>query len=155
MTDSPTILIVDDELFNLDLLEQELEAVGCRIVTAGNGEEALEKVETENPDLVLLDIIMPGIDGFEVCRRLKASHSSADIPVIFMTALSSVEDKVKAFTAGGVDYITKPFQSEEVMSRVRVHLDLRKARRQLVERNQLLQQEIDAHNRARQTIEYL
>ena len=155
MTDSPTILIVDDELFNLDLLEQELETVGCHIVTAGNGEEALEKVETENPDLVLLDIIMPGIDGFEVCRRLKASHSSADIPVIFMTALSSVEDKVKAFNAGGVDYITKPFQSEEVMSRVRAHLDLRKARRQLTERNQLLQQEIDAHNRARQTIEYL
>jgi DNA-binding NtrC family response regulator len=155
MTDSPTILIVDDELFNLDLLEQELETGGYRIATAGNGKEALEKAEAESPDLVLLDIIMPGIDGFEVCRRLKASDSTADIPVIFMTALSDVEDKVKAFAAGGVDYVTKPFQSEEVMSRVRAHLELRQARQQLAEHNQLLQQEIDAHNRARQTIEYL
>ena len=155
MTESFTVMIVDDELFNLDVLEQELDTSGYRIVTASSGAEALDNVEKDKPDLILLDIIMPEIDGYEVCRRLKASDSSKDIPVIFMTALSDVEDKVKAFAAGGLDYVTKPFQPEEVMSRVRVHLELRRARQQLVERNQRLQQEIDDHHRARQTIEYL
>ena len=148
-------MIVDDELFNLDVLEQELDSFGYRIVTANNGEVALKDAKTEIPDLILLDILMPKIDGFEVCRRLKADDSTSDIPVIFMTALSDVQDKIKAFEAGGVDYITKPFQSEEVMSRVRVHLELRQARRELAEQNERLRQEIDAHHRARQTIEYL
>ncbi len=155
MTDTPTIMIVDDELFNLDVLEQEFETTGYRIVTAGDGEEALSKAGTCKPDLVLLDILMPKIDGFEVCRRLKTQEQTKDIPVIFMTALSEVEDKVKAFEAGGVDYVTKPFQLEEVLSRVRAHLDLQQARRELAEQNARLREEIDAHNRARQTIEYL
>jgi formate hydrogenlyase transcriptional activator len=155
MTESFTVMIVDDELFNLDVLEQELDTSGYRIVTASSGAEALDNVEKDKPDLILLDIIMPEIDGYEVCRRLKASDSSKDIPVIFMTALSDVEDKVKAFAAGGLDYVTKPFQSEEVMSRVRVHLELRRTRQQLVDQNQRLQQEIDDHHHARQTIEYL
>ncbi len=157
MSDSnpPTILIVDDELFNLDVLEQELDNLGYRIKTAGDGEAALCSVQADKPDLILLDIVMPKIDGFEVCRRLKADESTRDIPVIFMTALSDVQDKVKAFAAGGVDYVTKPFQSEELMSRVRAHLELQQARRQMVEHNERLQQEIDAHHRARQTIDYL
>ena len=157
MSDSnpPTILIVDDELFNLDLLEQELDSLGYRIQTAGDGEAALRSVQADKPDLILLDIVMPKIDGFEVCRRLKADGGTRDIPVIFMTALSDVQDKVKAFAAGGVDYVTKPFQSEELMSRVRAHLELQQVRRNMAEQNERLQQEIDAHHRARQTIDYL
>ncbi|MDA9982022.1 sigma-54 dependent transcriptional regulator [Gammaproteobacteria bacterium] len=157
MSDSnpPTILIVDDESFNLDLLEQELDCLGYRTQTAGDGEAALRSVRAEKPNLILLDIVMPKIDGFEVCRRLQADDGTRDIPVIFMTALSDVEDKVKAFAAGGVDYVTKPFQSEELMSRVRAHLELQQARRNMAEQNEHLRQEIDAHHRARQTIEYL
>ena len=151
----PTIMIVDDELFNLDVLEQELDNLGYHIVTAGDGEAALRSAKADPPDLILLDILMPKIDGFEVCRRLKADENTHDIPVIFMTALSDVQDKVKAFEAGGVDYVTKPFQSEELLSRVRVHLELQQARRKLAGQNELLHQEIDAHHRARQTIEYL
>jgi chemotaxis protein methyltransferase CheR len=152
---SPTILIVDDELFNLEVLEQHLDKLGYCIVAAGDGETALRVAKEEKPDLVLLDIVMPRIDGFEVCRRLKADDNTSSIPVIFMTALSDLQDKVKAFESGGVDYVTKPFKAEELSSRVRVHLELQQARQQLIQQNDLLQREIDAHYRSQQAVEYL
>lgn len=148
-------MIVDDELFNLEVLEQELEVAGFSIVTATDGKKALNTIKKDKPDLVLLDILMPEMDGFEVCRKLKSSAETEDIPVIFMTALSDVNDKIEAFKAGGVDYVTKPFQLEEVMSRVQAHLELQQARRNLADQNKRLQEEIDAHNRAKQTIDYL
>ena len=155
MTDRSKILIVDDEPFNVDVLAQELETLGYEIISAGNGQEALQKVETEDPDLILLDIIMPAVDGFEVCRRLKASDNTKDIPVIFMTALSETPDKVKAFAAGGVDYVMKPFQTEELLARVKTHLDLRHTQKELFDQNARLRKEIEAHQRSKATIGYL
>jgi CheY-like chemotaxis protein len=98
MSDPAKILIVDDEPFNVDVLEQELELLGYQTLSAGNGLDAVRIAEAERPDLVLLDIVMPGMDGFEVCERLKASAATKDIPVIFMTALSEIADKIKAFS---------------------------------------------------------
>ena len=150
-----TILVVDDEPLNLELLAQELEDEGYRLVEAQSGEAALTACSVQAPDLILLDIMMPGMDGLETCKRLKADAELADIPVIFMTALSEAEDKVAAFRAGGADYITKPFQSEEVLARIRVHVDLRDASHSLQRRNQQLQQKINALQDAQQTIHYL
>ena len=92
-----------------------------------NGRQALQAVEQDPPDLILLDITMPEMDGYEVCRRLKANERSRDVPVIFLTALTDTADKVRAFDAGGVDYVTKPFQFEEVLARVKTHIALRRA----------------------------
>jgi DNA-binding NtrC family response regulator len=155
MSDPAKILIVDDEPFNVDVLEQELELLGYQTASAGNGSDALNIAETDNPDLILLDVVMPAMDGFEVCERLKASAVTKDIPVIFMTALSETADKVKAFSIGGVDYIMKPFQNEELLARVRTHLELRHAQLQLIEQNARLRQEIEAHQQSKATIEYL
>ena len=127
MSETPKILIVDDEPLNLELLEQELEELGFEIVTASSGAEAVEAAAAQSPDVILLDILMPGMDGFEVCRQLKATAGLREIPVLFMTALSDTDDKLRAFEAGGVDYIVKPFQSEEVVARVNTHLQLRGA----------------------------
>ena len=119
------ILIVDDNPNNIKVLFEVLEQANFCVLIAKNGESALEKVATVPPDLILLDVMMPGIDGFETCRRLKASDFAQEVPVIFMTALSDVADKVKGFNLGAVDYITKPFQQEEVLARVNLHLKLR------------------------------
>ncbi len=119
------ILVVDDSTANLQLLMNLLTEQGYTIYPASDGELALEFVQSTLPDLILLDIKMPGMDGFEVCRRLKADDRSASIPVIFLSALEDEHDKVKAFQAGGVDYITKPFQQEEMLARVRIHLRMR------------------------------
>ena len=153
--DRPRVLIVDDEPLNLELLRQELEVLGYQVDEARNGEEALRRSGEHPPDVILLDIIMPGMDGFEVCRRLKATEGTRDARVIFMTALSDIEDKITAFEVGGVDYVSKPFQVEEVLARVSTHVDLRRTSRELVERNRRLEEEIERHRRARQTIEYL
>jgi len=155
VSDLTTVLIVDDDPLNLELLEQELEALGCTIVSAASGKEALRLADEREPDVILLDILMPSMDGFEVCRRLRASETMRDVPVIFMTALSGIDDKIAAFDAGGVDYITKPFQTEEVLARVSTHLQLRRARQELSRQNERLRGEIEAHRRAKQTIEYL
>ena len=120
-----TILIVDDTPTNLSVLFDLLTASGIKVFIAEDGEDALDKVEYCRPDLILLDVIMPVIDGFETCRRLKASESTKDIPVIFMTALSDPEDKVRGLNLGAVDYVTKPLQHEEVLARVSIHLNLR------------------------------
>ncbi|SFM96208.1 sensor histidine kinase [Rugamonas rubra] len=127
----PTILIVDDSLSYLGALLDRLERHGFLVVLAQTPAEGLMRAEFADPDLILLDVIMPGIDGFEVCRRLKASKATKDIPVIFMTGLTDAKQKVIGFNAGGVDYITKPFQIEEVLARVNTHLALRKANREL------------------------
>lgn len=128
-----TILIVDDTPANLGVLVETLGAAGYQLMVAEDGEEALSQTEQTQPDLILLDLMMPGIDGFETCRRLKARAATADVPVLFMTALSETADKVKAFAAGGVDYITKPIEHEEALARVRTHLALRRLRRELQE----------------------
>jgi two-component system sensor histidine kinase/response regulator len=126
-----TILIVDDTPANLGVLVETLGAAGYQLMVAEDGEEALAQTEQSQPDLILLDVMMPGIDGFETCRRFKARESMRDIPVLFMTALNEIGDKVKAFTAGGVDYITKPIEHEEALARVRTHLTLRRLHRAL------------------------
>jgi two-component system sensor histidine kinase/response regulator len=126
-----TILIVDDTPANLGVLVETLGAAGYRLMVAEDGEEALAQTGQTQPDLILLDVMMPGIDGFETCRRLKARESTRDVPVLFMTALNETADKVKAFAAGGVDYITKPIEHEEALARVRTHLALRRLRQEL------------------------
>jgi adenylate cyclase len=136
------ILIVDDNPDNLDLLFFFLSDSGFIVEVATDGERAIQKVEEAHPDLILLDVMMPGIDGFETCRRLKANESSKDIPVIFMTALSETVDKVRGFDVGAVDYITKPIQQEDLKARVTTHLTIRNLNLRLQEQNRRLQEEI-------------
>ncbi|NEO83759.1 MAG: response regulator [Spirulina sp. SIO3F2] len=142
--DSPTgdILVVDDVPQNLRLLTSLLSQKGHRVRSVLSGEMALKAAQISPPDLVLLDINMPRMDGYEVCTRLKANPKTAPIPVIFVSALQDVVDKVKAFGVGGADYITKPFQFAEVLVRVEHQLQLLHLQRMLKERNQRLEQEI-------------
>ncbi len=125
------ILIVDDKPANLRLLSSMLTEEGYKVRSVINGDMALTAAHAAPPDLILLDISMPGMNGYEVCEALKGEASLRDIPVIFISALDATQGKVKAFTAGGVDYITKPFQIEEVLARVRTHLALRNSQREL------------------------
>ena len=129
------ILIVDDNQTNLDVLFELLKNYGFKVLVAQDGESAIEQIEYIHPDLILLDIMMPGIDGFETCHRLKADQATQDIPIIFMSALSDTVDKVKGFQTGAVDYITKPFQHEEVLSRIQTHLTIRSLQKKLEEKN--------------------
>ena len=125
MNNKKLILIIDDTPENLRLLGEMLEKAGYEVLLATSGPEALQIAEASpSPDLILLDVMMPGMDGFEVCRRLKASPVSRLIPVIFISALDMTTRKLQAFNAGAVDYITKPFQIKEVVARVRAHLQL-------------------------------
>ena len=121
------ILIVDDVLDNLSILGHFLQQSGLEISVARSGEKAFELVEQNKPDLILLDIMMPGIDGLEVCRRLKDDVSTKDIAIIFITAMAGTEDMMRGFNAGGVDYIAKPFHEKEVICRITTHLKLKKA----------------------------
>jgi len=125
------ILVVDDTPANLQLLTEMLKERGYKVRPAPSGELALRGARAAPPDLILLDITMPGMDGFEVCSHLKADERLREIPVLFISALNETSDKVRAFQAGGVDYVTKPFNIEEVEARVRTHLDLRRQRREL------------------------
>lgn len=125
------IVIVDDNPSNLRVLSAMLEGAGYKVRPALSGELALRSVAASPPDLILLDIRMPEMDGYETCRRLKADPRISDVPVVFISALSETEDKVTAFQAGGIDYVTKPFQSEEVLARVRTHLQLHRMQRHL------------------------
>lgn len=138
-----TILVVDDTPTNLEILFDLLTNYGFKILVAEDGESALQKAAYASPDLILLDILMPGIDGFETCSRLKANESTRDIPVIFMTALSETADKVRGLQVGAVDYVTKPLQHEEVLARVQTHLRLRSLTKQLQAQNVQLEQEIE------------
>jgi two-component system, sensor histidine kinase and response regulator len=137
-----TILLVDDNPTNLGVLFDLLSDAGFKILIATDGESAIAQISYVKPDILLLDVMMPGIDGFETCRRLKQNIDTQDIPIIFMTALTETVDKVKGFEVGAVDYITKPFEYEEVLVRLRTHLTIQNLRRSLEDRNQLLQQEI-------------
>jgi len=119
------ILVVDDNPTNLAVISQALRTEGWQVRIAVDGEDALSKVAQNPPELILLDVQMPGIDGFEVCKRLKADEATSDIPIIFMTALSDTDSKVKGLALGAVDYIAKPFEQQEAIARVRVHLQLR------------------------------
>lgn len=143
-----TILIVDDNPVNLGVVVDHLEEQGFEVTVAQGGEEALERAAFVQPDLILLDVMMPGIDGFETCRRLKAKGETRDIPVIFMTALADLHDKISAFKAGGVDYVSKPFQIEELLARVRTHVELQSAKARLTSQNMELHQEIGARRNA-------
>jgi len=134
-TNQSNILIVDDVPQNLLVLKHILKKQGHTVRTALNGELALKTVQILPPDLILLDIIMPDMRGDEVCRHIKADEKTRDIPVIFITSLSDMEDKIKGFEVGGVDYITKPFQTEEVLARVETHLTIRQLQQQLQQEN--------------------
>jgi len=140
------ILLVDDTQANLDILCQVLEPEGYSISMAPNGEVALRIVERVMPDLILLDVMMPGIDGFEVCRRLKADEKTQEIPVIFITAEADTTRVVTGFDVGGVDYILKPFREEEVVVRVETHLKINHLTRELAQKNDELS-EANAHIR--------
>lgn len=126
-----TILVVDDTPANLALAVAYLEDGGFQVLVAQDGEEAIDRAQRARPNLILLDVTMPGINGFETCKRLKQLDAVRDIPVIFMTALTDVGDKVAAFAAGAVDYVTKPFQVEELLARIKTHLALRDAQQRL------------------------
>ena len=128
------VLIVDDTPANLDILGHILQRSGLEISIAPDGEKAFELANRCKPDLVLLDIMMPGIDGYEVCRRLKADVDTKDIPVIFITALADTEDLIRAFDVGGIDYITKPFHEREVVCRITTQLKLKKAQDEVKQR---------------------
>jgi DNA-binding response OmpR family regulator len=125
------VLIVDDAPTNLEVISAALEAVGLEIAIALSGEQALEQLQYSQPDLILLDVMMPGMDGFEVCQRLKQVPATQTIPVIFMTALADIDHKIKGLELGAVDYITKPFQEKEVLVRVKTQLQLGQLTKQL------------------------
>jgi putative two-component system response regulator len=137
--DEPSILIVDDSPENLSALSRLLAKQGYRARPMPRGEQVIHVAEIDPPDLILLDIIMPGLNGYEVCRQLKKNKLLRDIPVIFISGLGGAEDKGKAFRAGGVDYVTKPFHAEEVRARVETQLTMQRLRRELEAQNQRLE----------------
>jgi CheY-like chemotaxis protein len=141
-SDYHSVLIVDDNFNNLEVLSETLTRAGFQVAVAIDGESAIEQISYHRPELILLDIMMPGIDGFTTCKRIKSNPDTFDIPVIFMTALADTEHKVKGFSLGAVDYITKPFQQEEVLARVRVQIQLRNLTRTLEDQNRILKREI-------------
>ncbi len=141
-SNSHNILIVDDNHNNLEVLSETLTRAGFQVAVAIDGETAIEQVQYYKPELILLDVMMPGIDGYQTCQRIKANPDTFDVPIIFMTALSDTEHKVRGFAIGAVDYITKPFQREEVLARVRVQLQLRNLARTLEGQNRMLKKEI-------------
>jgi DNA-binding response OmpR family regulator/DNA-binding CsgD family transcriptional regulator len=137
-----TVLVVDDVPANISVLLDFLSDAGYHVLVAESGESALEQLGYAVPDLIILDALMPGLDGFETCRRIKARREWADIPVLFMTALSESSDKVRAFEAGGSDYISKPVFCEEVLARIKAHLRIRSLQEGLQERNRQLNEEV-------------
>jgi predicted signal transduction protein with EAL and GGDEF domain len=139
-TATQSILIVDDDPANLEVLSNLLERSGYEVLIARDGYSAIERAQYDPPDLICLDVMMPGIDGFETCRRLKQNTETADIPVIFMTALSDIEHQVMGLGLGAVDYIPKPFYEDVVLSRVQLHLKLRRLTDSLANQNQQLEQ---------------
>ena len=149
-----TILVVDDTPTNLQVILEHLAGTGARILVARNGEGALKQAVMSNPDLILLDVMMsPGIDGFETCRRLKEHDALKNVPVIFLTALSDPVNKVKGIEAGGVDYVTKPFDGTELLARIKTHLSLYQYRKALEQTNQKLQKANEALLESRKKLE--
>ncbi|MCP4195879.1 MAG: response regulator, partial [Proteobacteria bacterium] len=150
--DKYAVQIVDDKSENLKILMKILMEQDYEVRTSINGTLALKSIRANPPDLILLDIRMPGMDGFEVCGHLKADEHTRDIPVIFISALHETADKIRAFSIGGVDYVTKPFQEEEVLARVSTHLSLRKAQQRIEVQNRHLQEEIAERQRIEDTL---
>jgi two-component system, sensor histidine kinase and response regulator len=144
-----TVLVVDDNEMNVELLSNMLERYNYRVLTALNGRDALEQVQRENPEIVLLDINMPQMSGYEVCRRIKAEPQSVDIPVIFISALDDTENIVQGFDAGGVDYILKPFKFREVLARVETQLTLYRQKRRIDELRQRERQQYETMDNLR------
>ena len=132
------ILVVEDSLINQRQLQHLLSKQGYRVSVANHGKEALAMLEYLQPDLLLLDVVMPELDGLALCRQLKADPATSDIPVIFISSLDNTADKLSGFSAGGVDYITKPFHPAEVLARISTHLKLRHLQQQLAENNRQL-----------------
>lgn len=139
-----TILLVDDNPANLTVLFEQLLAQGFPLMVAESGESALERVSYRKPEIILLDVRMPGIDGYETCRRLKADPETADIPVIFLSALTDTDDKIEGFQAGGVDFITKPMDFGEVLLRIRTQLTLARLQRDLAASNAEMEERVAA-----------
>ncbi|MGB3636824.1 MAG: response regulator [Rivularia sp. (in: cyanobacteria)] len=150
-SEQPIILIVDDNPTNLKVLSGAIADSGWEILVATDGESAIEQAEYAKPDLILLDVMMPGIDGFETCNQLKQNAATHGIPIVFMTALSETVDKVKGLSLGAVDYITKPFQTEEVLARVEVHLKMRFLNKQLAEQKNDLEKRVEERTEELQT----
>ena len=146
-SDRPNVLVVDDTVANLRLLQDMLRRTGYDARPCPNGAMALRAAESDPPDLILLDINMPDMDGYEVCERLKSNAKTADIPVIFISALSETNDKLEAFRKGGVDYITKPFKFEEVQARIETHIKLRRLRIALKQHNEDLSELVEQRTR--------
>ena len=140
--ENEALLLVDDNPTNLQVLYQTLETTGCKLLVAKNGETALSIAQKAFPDLILLDIMMPGIDGFEVCRRLKNNPATANIPVIFLSALTDTKDKVQGLQLGAVDYVSKPFQPDEVIARVNTHLTIHRLKREVEKKKDALENEL-------------
>lgn len=154
-TQKGIILLVDDNPTNLAVLFDALSDAGFKTLVALDGESAIAQVAYLKPDIILLDVMMPGLDGFETCCRLKENIDTKDIPVIFMTALTETVDKVRGFALGAVDYVTKPIQPEEVLARVKTHLAMQALQRQLQEQNQQLKKEISDRQRVEQALRVL
>ncbi len=152
---SSIILVVDDDPTSLGVIVEQLQDWGVQVAISRNGESGLKRADYLRPDLILLDVQMPGLDGFETCHRLKANDHTKEIPVIFLTAQTETVAKVKGFEAGGVDYITKPFQKQEVLARVNTHLTIHKLQQQLKEQNTNLQQEIIERKHAEESLQKL
>ena len=136
-----TILIVEDSPVNQELLSRILTRTNYRVLVAGSGEAAFEQVKLFLPDMIILDIMLPGMDGYTICRHLKSDERTKDIPVIFISSLDATEDKVGGFEAGGVDYLTKPFQAAEVLTRISTHLRISHLQHELEEKNRQLSAE--------------
>ena len=135
---SPTVLIVDDNSNNVKIIALALQPLNFKLVIATNGKTAIEMVDKTRPDLVLLDVMMPGMDGYETCSIIKSKEENSNLPVIFLTALTDKEDTLKGFESGGVDYITKPFNKDELISRVKTHLELKLTRDELEQTSKYL-----------------
>lgn len=151
---SGCILLVDDNPTNLEVLFNSLSDSGFKLLIAEDGESAIELAHYAQPDMILLDVMMPGLDGFATCQRLKADATTQAIPIIFMTALAETIDKVKGLSLGAVDYITKPFQPDEVLARVKTHVALRQLQQQLQAQNEQLQLEITERQQAEQALRF-
>ena len=149
----PVILIVDDQSENLEILFEVFQNTEFDVMFVGDGASCLNVARSDRPDLILLDVMMPDIDGFEVCRQLKASDATQGIPIIFMTALSDTVNKITGFQLGAVDYITKPFQPEEALARVNAHLTLQQLRRELQEKNAALEEGIQRERSLNQELQ--
>jgi len=148
-----TILVVDDVPENLGIVFEVLSGAGYEVLVVESGEIALERIDLMRPDLVILDVRLPGLDGYAVCRKLRAADGSKDIPVIMMTGLNETENMVTGFQAGAVDYLCKPVAAEEVLVRVDTHLEVRRLRMKLQERNNDLMREVRRRREAERQLE--